>query len=780
MVSEAPDPKTLSSCEDAFQYPIPVVRGMEKQLRREIDSNREKLRTLVGASYRDLLGTAETITEMDGQMQEVETLMGDIGRRYSARLAFTSQLALFRSCTDVISTLLRTASSVLLVAKVLVISRLLHNKLSKRPNPPPYIETVRGRLANLRRRILGRIDRRFKSLEIERETLVDAMCAFSLATSSGPTDVIRHFHHLRLEAISEHICAARGKHEDILDALRLYIKTLRDTQTVALLQLSQALGKLKTVSIFKSRELYDLVELNLDLHERWIGEDIKSFTPFVRHSDLSKADTERMLKHWAKQAVKTFLDGLKNSIMNVEDPGELMQLRQQVLQLWLGQHQDSLGIDSGEVLDGLRHIFNEHGRAIIQMRVTALKQVGLTVEGIIRAWQSGEPHASLSVWSLSMGSRKVDIGNKAFPQRLLELSTGQDERVQNVTALYKSWLQSVQVIEEIIKLLRGTKWFEEIDNVDDDDDVFSAKKVLLCQDDPQALEDALSAALREAFTELENHLSSIASRIHDDEHQGHQAVLLLRVWREVRRSLPQSFRDESLGREKILKLLHLLAKAMAETPLDQCSTRVAELEQTAHLPARQLWDGDPELPVLPSPWSYRLLLEIVQSMADYGADVWSPGAVRAVKEVLAERLSILLEMPLHTASKVDEPVNADLNEADEPVDSAGIADGDGEHGGASMRDGLSANDNRVNGDLVHGDPPPVEAGQDIKVQKLFDIFYLSNALAIKEMDDNETGLAKCQRSMIQVVALEAKLVERMRKSAAEYWKRTSLLFGLLA
>lgn len=48
MAAEAPDPKTFGSWEEAFQYPIPAVRGMERQLRGDIDSNREKLRTLVG------------------------------------------------------------------------------------------------------------------------------------------------------------------------------------------------------------------------------------------------------------------------------------------------------------------------------------------------------------------------------------------------------------------------------------------------------------------------------------------------------------------------------------------------------------------------------------------------------------------------------------------------------------------------------------------------------------------------------------------------------------
>jgi hypothetical protein len=48
MATEAPDPRTFRSWEDAFQYPIPVVRKLEQQLRTNADDNREKLRSLVG------------------------------------------------------------------------------------------------------------------------------------------------------------------------------------------------------------------------------------------------------------------------------------------------------------------------------------------------------------------------------------------------------------------------------------------------------------------------------------------------------------------------------------------------------------------------------------------------------------------------------------------------------------------------------------------------------------------------------------------------------------
>ena len=48
MTAEAPDPRTFKSWEDAFQYPVPVVRRLEQQLRSNADDNREKLRSLVG------------------------------------------------------------------------------------------------------------------------------------------------------------------------------------------------------------------------------------------------------------------------------------------------------------------------------------------------------------------------------------------------------------------------------------------------------------------------------------------------------------------------------------------------------------------------------------------------------------------------------------------------------------------------------------------------------------------------------------------------------------
>lgn len=41
---------------------------------------------LCSSSYRELLGTAETIIEMDSQIKSVENLMGEMGKQCNSRL----------------------------------------------------------------------------------------------------------------------------------------------------------------------------------------------------------------------------------------------------------------------------------------------------------------------------------------------------------------------------------------------------------------------------------------------------------------------------------------------------------------------------------------------------------------------------------------------------------------------------------------------------------------------------------------------------------------------
>lgn len=824
MAAEAPDPKTFGSWEEAFQYPIPAVRGMERQLRGDIDSNREKLRTLVGASYRDLLGTAESIIEMGGQMRDVETYIGEIGKRCNTRIlekkgsnmnswaeeigaprhtryAFASQLAVLRSCPDVISRLFKSGGSVLLAAKVLVISRLLHTKLSQRPNPPPYLDNLRNRLASLRRRLLGRIDRRFKSLETSRDVLVEAMCAFALATSSSPKDVIRHYHHIRLEAISENMDQGGDGHDSMLLALRLYVKTLKDTQAVIPAQLAHALEKLKSVSLFRSQDVYSLIELNLDVHERWIGDDIKIFTPYIRHDDLTKAETERSLKQWAKSAFGSFLAGLRNRIQDVEDPGRLMDLRRQVLELWLSNHQHSTGVDSAETLDGLRDVFNLQSIRLIQSRASKLDRVGSIVKDIMQNWHPGVSDLTPSLWDSSITSMEFENGGKPFRERLESRLTGKNEPLSRVSLEYGSFLESIEVLEEMIKQLRETRWADDVDDVDDEDDLLDNKQVLLSEDDPRLLQEELNSAVHEAYTELQIMLCKLPGKS-ETTSSGQQAAYLTRVWRELRQHLPKSYQNAKLGNSWIPSLQHTIADEALRVPLERCSKRIAKMSQAKLLQARPLWEGDPELPVLPSVWTYRFLLDLASSMNACGSDVWSPQAVNALKKELI--LSIAPMFEGHQAVQVnghrdrnlldgedkeeeelEEEVKKDEEEIEERVrEENGEVDGEepGKKGDEEEAISEEKPEKPLNGTMSNGHvgPKPEDEPEDGKIQRFFDICYLTNASAVKEMETEENQLVSLQGALVQDLRLEPKSMERMKKDAAEYWKRTSLLFALLA
>ena len=85
MATEVPDIRNLEKWDDAFQYPIPTTRAIEKRLRSSLNENHERLRTLVGASYRDLLGTARTIIDIDERLHQVEDLMRNTGRKTDSR-----------------------------------------------------------------------------------------------------------------------------------------------------------------------------------------------------------------------------------------------------------------------------------------------------------------------------------------------------------------------------------------------------------------------------------------------------------------------------------------------------------------------------------------------------------------------------------------------------------------------------------------------------------------------------------------------------------------------
>jgi hypothetical protein len=171
---------------------------------------------------------------------------------------------------------------------------------------------------------------------------------------------------------------------------------------------------------------------------------------------------------------------------------------------------------------------------------------------------------------------------------------------------------------------------------------------------------------------------------------------------------------------------------------------------------RSLWEGNPELPVQPSPATFKLLNGLTLAMAKAGGDLWSPNAIAVLKKHLRRELSsswskALKEHEEKAASKVNgASTNGDV-ESEEPKEEA-------------QSNGIEVID-------------PAQR-KEVLTQSLFDVLLLQSSFELPNVADDE--LQKLAGKLEEQIELDSAARKRLQQGAKEYWKRTSLLFGLLA
>ena len=142
------------------------------------------------------------------------------------------------------------------------------------------------------------------------------------------------------------------------------------------------------------------------------------------------------------------------------------------------------------------------------------------------------------------------------------------------------------------------------------------------------------------------------------------------------------------------------------------------------LAERALWEGEPKLPVQPGPGVFRMLRCLVTGMEGVGADIWGAGAVKELKRVVEEEVREIVKEWV-----------------------GGIAGGEKE--------------------------------TEKVVQVLFDMLYLQRVIA-GGVGLADGGLEDVVGELVRLAGMDDVTMNRMRKSAAEYWKKSYLLFALLA
>lgn len=869
MASNLPDPdlSTLTSSSQIFSaaagtpsYTLPQIRSLHKHIHVAVDDKQARLRTQVGGSYRELLGTADAIVRMRAEVDDAQAVLGRMGaccgravvgskvaglgrfaaerdgvredrsgRRSSGDAARVKMLA---GCILVLGSLLQQARAglqdgarLVTATKVLVLGSLLVKSFEdEKPGPE-----VRAALAasvksleKLKRRLLRSIDRVLETVgeNTNRDLLLKALCAHSLATRTGLRDVIRHFLDVRGNAMAAVFDVEEHRSSmDVVKGLELYTKTILDVQYLVPNKLAEALSSLKKEALLSDASLRGLESLRLDIYERWCGDDITEFRPSVRYDDLDGKQAVDMLMKWSAKGSEVLLQGLGKTLERTTEFKAITELRTEVLQLWIRDGGKARGADPSVMLGRLRETINAHVAGVLDGKVHKLRLVGSEVAATLGVWRPGVTDAQPGLWDT--GSLDMDLHHGAGPFALDVVNRlyGCNDAVARAVTGYKSWAQVIDDVEGVVEQLKRQRWDNDVDEVEDEETI-DQRQQALSRDDPAKLQERLHGALDTAFRDLDEHLSKLWDMNKEGENVGRVAMYLLRILRDIRARLPKLEAVRGFGLAMVPSLQEAAAVAVAGTPVESFVNGALARRKVV---GRSLWEGDPELPTSPSPAVFRLLRDLTTAMGDAGTDLWSPAAVAVLRRHVSKELSgkwaAALEAHLSEGEVKPEdekpPAEVDGNKAEDEVKEDTVeGTEDKAEGGTPAEIAEETNAGKKDGDeTVHdavtddkpeasGDPATAATGaagestpekeaeaaaesaaaeklrRDVLVQWLFDIAVLRLSISTADTSDELKGL---EEVVWKKTALEGTSAQqRLGKTSQEYWKRTGLLFGLLS
>jgi hypothetical protein len=846
MATKTLDPATCTTASEAFKHPLPQVRQFHRRLTAELDGKNARLRTLVGGSYRQLLGTAEMILQMKENIGVTEDKLARVGKgcgrtvingmagglgqlqgslnegRGAEEMGWLAKMKVLEMCTVVVGRLLRKRSlkseegksgrgkNLVAAAKVWVLSRLLAKSLNESPNSTKeqtaLIEESRKKLRSLNTKLLRVIEKAFVKTggTDGKEDLVQALCAYSLATNSGTKDVIRRFLDIRADAMTQ---AFKNDPEssretpNVLMALQMYTRTLLDVQALVPRRLPEALLSLKTNPLLKDQSVRESEELRLDVSERWFGDEILFFTPYIRHDDLDGSLAVETLRDWSNKSSKILLEGFAHTLQLTVDFKTVVDLRTKIFELWIMEGGKAKGFDPSVILDGFRDVINARMIELLESRVSKLHLVGTEIEATLGAWREGVTDQHATLWDQDILGTEIVNGAILFKQGVLARTHGRSDAVSRTFKGYETWRHLVDEMITMLAQLKKRRWDDDLEDIEDDLSIES-RSDLLSKEDPQMLQDRLDASLGKSYSDLHEKITIILGKYHDSEHVGQISLYVLRVLRDIRSEIPDIASLRGFGLSLIPSLHETLAFNVSKSSVEQ----LAKTLYKKKVIGRALWEGDPALPVQPSPRVFRFLHSLTMAMANVGGDVWSPMAVLVLKEYLLVQLGSNWSNALNVLNAEESaPTNGEAvangNTSREEV-KPGMAvtedkeDPQKEPEGriAEHRDEDKVEEEAIEPDLVETRGEDVkaikesvkeaakvispDARKEVMIQSLFDILVLHNSLQTGKEEYDELQIVG--NSVDSLIELEASSRKRLERGAKEYWKRTGLLFGLLA
>ncbi|KAG6025332.1 hypothetical protein E4U41_001533, partial [Claviceps citrina] len=589
MASTNPDPAASGSSADIFSgsYTLPQIKSIHKSLRLQVEEKSARLRTQVGGSYRELLGTADTIVHMRRDNEEVQHLLGRMGSRCGRAVissktvglagfvtrredkpgaSETARLKLLESCRLMTGRILQgggvadvvqmgKGERLLTATKILVISRLLVKSLKEEETASERarqaVDAAGKSLDSLRRRLQRNIERLLEKADegADADDAVKAFCAHSLANGTGAKHAIRHLIRVRQRAMETALAVGEDERttttEDVIHSLGLYTRTILDVQALVPLKLSQALSKLKSQPLLAESSLHEIEGLRLDLYRRWCSEEMHDFTLFVRHDDLDGKQAREMLGSFAQEGGEVVVSGLVRTLSHMVDFKPITDLRTRVLRLWIRDGGRARGFDPREMQEALREAINARLVAVVEAKASKLRLVGSEIKATLEGWQDGVSDRNKSLWDDDGYDAALSSGAAPFLQEVVSRLHGRNDAVSKASHSYGSWFRIVGDVKAVVEQLRTQRWDNDNDNDYDydydeieDEDTIEARRKALGEEDPTKLQQTLDNTLDASFAALETQIRQLWERHGGGPSGGAMAIYLIRVVRDIRMQLP--------------------------------------------------------------------------------------------------------------------------------------------------------------------------------------------------------------------------------------------------
>ncbi|KKA30247.1 hypothetical protein TD95_002225 [Thielaviopsis punctulata] len=841
-----PDTSNLASASDVFaaSFTLPQIRAIHKSLHGQVEEKSARLRHKVGSSYRDLLGTADTIVQMKHDADSVQHILGRMGSRTSAaavkqksfglaryhqvsattptgcEAAETARARICDAARLAFSGVLRGSEAfglsalgrgerLVLATKVLVLSRVLVG--SFKPGPPmgayarKAVAVAEKSLESSRAKMLRSIDKALEEVrdEAEQHVVLKTLAAYSLLTSFGAKDALQHLLHVRgaAMAVCFELTADTEKRElqpdDVVRALKLFTSTILHVQALVPQKLAIELQLLKRTRLLADADLRALEVLRLDAYEKWCGDQVQFYSPYIRHDDLDGPQASELLFHWVESRSKLLLSGLKKTLAPMTEFKAIMALRTEILQHWIRYGGRAKGLDTDDMLDQLRGVINTQLQTVLDTKVSKIHLVSSEVSATLESWVEGKTDAVVDLWSPNAFDMDMGHGSVSFITDVLAGMNGCNHAVSRAVSRYHTWSTVMSDVHEAVDFLRRQRWDNDYDEIEAEE-VIEARQKFLSKDDPQALSDQLTAALHSEFDMLQIRLVQLWTSKKTSPNRGGIAAYFLRVIRGLRASLPELDSVAAFCLHIVPEMYEAVARDACMAPVDEFVLAALSRRTVA---GRGLWNGEPALPTQPSPGVFRFLRGITASMAERGADLWSPTAVETVRGELARLLRESWEERLKGLEEEERERKRALEEKEEGKKKKkedSLKEQEGEE-----KEKEEEEDKKDEGDEEtkkenQEEPESLESPetqdltlrhqqekQDLLTQWLYDLFYLAAPLSGFSFSSGsntrspESPLKDLETTIANLSTLDAAAKQKLAKSAQDYWKRTHMLFGLL-